>query len=61
VCNRTRFSEGQAGSTSTKYDVDAKAGGPTTSEQLALMLRELLTDRFRLSLHGRPGNSACTT
>jgi uncharacterized protein (TIGR03435 family) len=35
-----------------EYDVDAKAGGPTTSEQLALMLRELLTDRFRLSLHG---------
>jgi uncharacterized protein (TIGR03435 family) len=34
-----------------EYDVDAKADGPTTSEQAALMLRGLLTDRFRLVLH----------
>jgi uncharacterized protein (TIGR03435 family) len=34
-----------------EYDVDAKADGPTTSEQLAAMLRGLLADRFRLSLH----------
>jgi addiction module HigA family antidote len=34
-----------------EYDVEAKTDGPTTSEQAALMLRGLLTDRFRLSLH----------
>jgi uncharacterized protein (TIGR03435 family) len=34
-----------------EYDVDAKADGPATREQLALMLRTLLADRFRLSLH----------
>ena len=36
---------------SNEYDVEAKAGGPTTKEQLLLMLRALLADRFRLSLH----------
>jgi uncharacterized protein (TIGR03435 family) len=34
-----------------EYDVEAKADGPATREQLALMLRALLADRFRLSLH----------
>jgi|SRR5271157_2528831 len=34
-----------------EYDVEAKADGPATREQEALMLRGLLTDRFRLSLH----------
>jgi uncharacterized protein (TIGR03435 family) len=36
---------------SEEYDVEAKADGPATAEQIALMLRGLLTDRFRLSLH----------
>ena len=34
-----------------EYDIDAKADGPTTGELAALMLRGLLTERFRLSLH----------
>jgi uncharacterized protein (TIGR03435 family) len=34
-----------------EYDIDAKADGPTAKEQLRLMLRSLLTDRFRLALH----------
>jgi uncharacterized protein (TIGR03435 family) len=36
---------------SNEYDIEAKADGPTTKEQLLLMLRALLADRFRLSLH----------
>ncbi len=36
---------------SDQYDVEAKAGGPATKEQLQLMLRALLADRFRLSFH----------
>lgn len=34
-----------------EYDIEAKAGGPATKEQLAPMLRALLADRFHLSLH----------
>jgi len=36
---------------STEYDVEAKPAGPASKEQLLLMLRALLADRFRLSLH----------
>src|SRR4051794_654896 len=35
----------------SEYDVDAKASGPVAKEQLALMLRTLLADRFRLQQH----------
>lgn len=34
-----------------EYDIDAKVDGPTTKENLRLMLRSLLADRFRLSVH----------
>jgi uncharacterized protein (TIGR03435 family) len=34
-----------------EYDVEAKAGGPAATDQLALMLRALLADRFRLAVH----------
>jgi uncharacterized protein (TIGR03435 family) len=34
-----------------EYDIDAKAGGPVSREQLGLMLRTLLADRFKLTLH----------
>ena len=34
-----------------QFDVEAKADGPIASQQAALMLRTLLGDRFRLSLH----------
>jgi uncharacterized protein (TIGR03435 family) len=34
----------------TEFDINAKAEGPATSEQLKLMLRTLLTDRFKLAL-----------
>src|SRR4051794_29284506 len=35
----------------SEYDIDAKADGPTTRENLRLMLRALLADRFRLTIH----------
>jgi uncharacterized protein (TIGR03435 family) len=34
---------------SDEFDIDARADGPTSKEQLRLMLRTLLADRFRLS------------
>jgi uncharacterized protein (TIGR03435 family) len=34
-----------------EYDVDAKADKPATGEQLRLMLRALLTNRFHLAVH----------
>ena len=34
-----------------RFDVTAKAGAPTTVEQLRFMLRRLLADRFRLAMH----------
>jgi uncharacterized protein (TIGR03435 family) len=34
-----------------EYDIDAKADGPATKETLRMMLRTLLADRFRLSVH----------
>jgi uncharacterized protein (TIGR03435 family) len=36
---------------SNEYDIEAKSGGPTTKEQLDLMLRALLADRLRLTAH----------
>jgi uncharacterized protein (TIGR03435 family) len=34
-----------------EYDIDAKAGGAATQDQIALMLRALLADRFKLAEH----------
>ena len=34
-----------------EYDIEAKADGPTAKEQLRLMLRTLLTERFKLVQH----------
>jgi len=34
-----------------RYDIIAKAAGPASEEQLSLMLRKLLADRFGLVLH----------
>ena len=34
-----------------RYDVIAKASGPASKEQLRLMLRALLAERFKLALH----------
>jgi uncharacterized protein (TIGR03435 family) len=36
---------------SAEYDIEAKASGPATKEQLRLMLRALLADRFLLLIH----------
>jgi uncharacterized protein (TIGR03435 family) len=36
---------------SSEYDIDAKAARPANKDQLRLMLRALLADRFQLSLH----------
>jgi uncharacterized protein (TIGR03435 family) len=36
---------------SDRYDVVAKAGGPATEDQMKLMLRTLLSERFQLSFH----------
>jgi len=38
-------------SSSYRYDVVAKAGGPVAAEQLQRMLGPLLTDRFHLAFH----------
>jgi uncharacterized protein (TIGR03435 family) len=35
----------------SEYDVDARAGGPATREQLRVMLRALLAERFGLTSH----------
>jgi uncharacterized protein (TIGR03435 family) len=34
-----------------EYDIEAKAGGPATREQLRAMLQPLLADRFHLKVH----------
>jgi len=34
-----------------EYDIEAKADGPTNQEQLRLMLRTLLMERFKLAAH----------
>jgi uncharacterized protein (TIGR03435 family) len=34
-----------------RFDIAAKAAGPVSEEQLRLMLRSLLADRFKLTLH----------
>jgi uncharacterized protein (TIGR03435 family) len=34
-----------------RYDIRAKASGPTPDDQLRLMLRTLLADRFKLTSH----------
>jgi len=36
---------------SNEYDIEAKADAPASQDQLRLMLRALLADRFRLTLH----------
>ena len=36
---------------SDRFDVNAKAEAPTSQDQLALMMRTLLADRFRLAVH----------
>jgi len=36
---------------SDKFDITAKADDPATEEQMKLMMRTLLTDRFKLSFH----------
>jgi uncharacterized protein (TIGR03435 family) len=36
---------------SSEYDVEAKAGAPASKEQLDLMLRGMLAERFRLAFH----------
>ncbi len=35
----------------SEYDIDAKADAPATQDQLRVMLRALLAERFRLALH----------
>jgi uncharacterized protein (TIGR03435 family) len=34
-----------------RYDIQAKADGPANEEQMRLMLRQLLADRFKLTFH----------
>lgn len=34
-----------------RYDIQAKADGPATEEQMRLMMRQLLADRFKLAFH----------
>lgn len=39
-----------------EYDLDARAGSPVSKEQLVLMLRSLLAERFQLRLHRETRN-----
>lgn len=43
---------------SEKFDIEAKASGPVTREQIQVMLQNLLADRFRMDSHfeDRPTN-----
>jgi uncharacterized protein (TIGR03435 family) len=36
---------------SDRYDIQAKADGPATDDQMRLMFRQLLADRFKLDFH----------
>jgi uncharacterized protein (TIGR03435 family) len=42
---------GQSWISAERYDVRAKAEGPTSKDQLRLMLRTLLANRFKLTFH----------
>jgi uncharacterized protein (TIGR03435 family) len=39
---------------SARFDITAKPGRPSAEEQLRLMLRTLLTERFKLVAHRQP-------
>lgn len=41
----------RVGLTAERYDIIAQAAGPTAENNLKLMMRSLLADRFKLSLH----------
>jgi uncharacterized protein (TIGR03435 family) len=45
---------GPAWINSTRFDVEGKANGSATREQRLLMLRSLLTERFKLAFHREP-------
>ena len=47
-----QISGGPAWVDSDQFEVTAKSTSPTSREQLLLMLRPLLSDRFRLGFHG---------
>ena len=46
-----RFPGGPASTRSVFYDVQAEAGSGADSQQMRLMIRTLLADRFQLKLH----------
>ncbi|MBZ5632248.1 MAG: TIGR03435 family protein [Acidobacteriia bacterium] len=46
-----QLTHGPAVSLAERYDIVAKAAGPVPESQVKLMLRSLLEDRFRLSVH----------
>src|SRR5580704_17581476 len=46
-----QISGGPQWSDSDLFDIEAKAAGPATVDQLRLMVRALLADRFHLKIH----------
>ena len=46
-----QLSGGPAWIDSDRYDIDARPEHPASQEQLMLMLRSLLADRFQLAIH----------
>jgi len=46
-----QISGGPVWAASDRFDIDAKAGSPSTPSQKLVMLRTLLTDRFQLAFH----------
>jgi Protein of unknown function (DUF3738) len=51
MASRIPRSVGPIWITVERYDIVAKPGGPTSEEQLKLMSRALLAERFRLVVH----------
>lgn len=46
----SRIAGGPAWAESAEFDIEARAGAPSTKEQMHLMLRSLLEERFRLAI-----------
>lgn len=49
--DESRVSGGPVWTENDRYDIDAKTESPATREEMMLMLRTLLSDRYRLKFH----------
>ena len=42
------------------FDIEARAAGNPTKDQMRLMMQSLLADRFRLRVHSKLGTVLCS-